>query len=300
MARRCNGRPLQWHDAPMSAPRHIPLGLHRIPRHPHAWLVALLLSQVLVVWIWWQLGWRVGLPLMFLSHAVFWCGTLVPGARLFSPVLVRLPIRDQRVWLTIDDGPSTQTPEVLDLLDAHGAKATFFLVGARAREFPQHVREIVRRGHGIGNHSDSHPAGWFWCLSPRQMAREIDQAQVTLTKATGVAPIWFRAVVGMANPFVAACLRRHGLARVAWSARGFDGSIADPARVVARVQRQLCPGGIVLTHENAAHGRSLEIVTALLDMLDAQGYGTVLPETLTPGSADAKQGQDAANARATG
>lgn len=276
----------------MSAPAHMPAGLHRIPRHPHAWLWALLLSQALVVGIWWQLGWRVGLPVMLLSHGVFMWGTLVPGSRLFSPVLVRLPIPDQRVWLTIDDGPSAQTPALLDLLDAHGAKATFFLVGACAREFPQHVREIVRRGHGIGNHSDSHPAGWFWCLSPRRMAREVAQAQATLIETGGVAPIWFRAVVGMANPFVAACLRQHGLARVAWSARGFDGSIGDPTRVVARVQRHLCPGAIVLTHENAAHGRNLEIVAALLDMLDAQGYGTVLPEALAQGMADAKQAQD--------
>lgn len=266
----------------------MPPGLHRIPRHPHAWLWALLLSQALVVAIWWQWGWRIGLPVMFLSHAVFWWGTLVPGARLFSPVLARLPITDKRVWLTIDDGPCAQTPDLLDLLDAHGAKATFFLVGARAREYPRHVREILRRGHGIGNHSDSHPAGWFWCLSPRRMAREIDQAQAALIDAGGVAPTWFRAVVGMANPFVAACLRRHGLARVAWSARGFDGSIGDPARVVARVQRQLCPGAIVLTHENAPHGRSLEVVAALLDMLETQDYSTVLPEALAQAEPDAK------------
>ncbi len=271
-------------------------GLHRVPRHAHAWLWALLLSQALVVAIWWQLGWPVGLSVMLLSHAVFMWGTLVPGSRLFSPVLVRLPIHDRRVWLTIDDGPSTQTPALLDLLDARGAKATFFLVGARAREFPQHVREIVRRGHGIGNHSDSHPAGWFWCLSPRRMAREIDQTQATLTQLGGVAPIWFRAVVGMANPFVAACLQRHGLARVAWSARGFDGSVGDPARVVARVQRQLCPGAIVLTHENAPHGRSVEIVTALLDLLDAQGYVTVLPEALARAVPDARQSRDPATA----
>lgn len=264
----------------MPAPAHELSDLHRIPRRPHAWLWLLLASQVLVVWIWWQLGWRVGLPALLLSHAVFVWATLVPDSRLFSPVLARLPIRDKRVWLTIDDGPSAQTPALLDLLDARGAKATFFLVGARAREFPQHVREILRRGHGVGNHSDSHPAHRFWALSPRRMAHEIDQAQATLTEIGGVAPVWFRAVVGMSNPFVAACLRRNGLARVAWSARGFDGSVCDPARVVARVQRQLGPGAIVLTHENAPHGRSLEIVAALLDLLDAQGYATVRPNSL--------------------
>lgn len=259
--------------------------LHRIPRHPHAWLWVLLLLQALVGWLWWQSGWRIGLPALLLSHLGFWWATLVPDSRLFSPVLTQLPIRDKRVWLTIDDGPSMQTPAILELLDQFGAKATFFVVGRQARAYPQHIREIVARGHGIGNHSDSHPAGRFWCLSPWRMASEIGCAQRSLAEIAGVAPVWFRAVVGMANPFVAAVLREHGLARVAWSARGFDGSIGDPARVVARVQRQLRPGAIVLAHENAAHGRNLEIITALLEMLDAQGYRTVLPESLGPDAA---------------
>lgn len=257
-----------------------PASLHRIPRHPRAWLWVLLLSQALAAWLWWQWGWRVGLPVMLLSHLVFLWATLVPDSRLFSPVLVRLPIRDKRIWLTIDDGPSAETPAILDLLDRHSARATFFLVGERARACPQHVREILRRGHGIGNHSDSHPAGTFWALSPARMDDEIGRAQRTLAEIAGTPPVWFRAVVGMANPFVATALHEHGLARVAWSARGFDGSIGDPAKVVARVQRQLGPGAIVLAHENAAHGRNLEIIAALLEMFDAQGYRTVLPESL--------------------
>lgn len=256
------------------------INLHRIPRHPHGWLWALLLSQALVVGTWWQLGWRVGLPLAIASHLPFWWGTLVPDSRLYSPVLTRLPIHDKRVWLTIDDGPSAETMALLDLLDAHGAKATFFLVGDRARAWPDAAREIVHRGHEVGNHSSTHPTAQFWGLPPRRMALEIERAQSDLTTLTGMRPRWFRAVVGMANPFVAAVLQRQGLARVAWSARGFDGAIGDPARVVARVRRKLAPGAIVLTHEGAAHGCSLQVVAALLDMLAAEGYTTMLPDEL--------------------
>lgn len=240
----------------------------------------MLLSQGLVLGLWWEFGWRVGLPAFFLSHVPFLWATLVPDSRLYSPVLTRLPITDKCVWLTIDDGPSAETPAILDLLDAHGAKATFFLVGDRARAQAEQVREIVRRGHDIGNHSDTHPTARFWRLSPQRMADEIERAQETLAEITGVRPRWFRAVVGMANPFVAAALRRNGLARVAWSARGFDGAFGDPAGVVRRVRRKLAPGAIVLTHENSAHGRNLEVVAALLEMLDAEGYRTLLPEAL--------------------
>lgn len=265
----------QWHDIRMSALTD----LHRIPRYPHVWVWALLALQGLVIGLWWQFGWRIGLPAFFLSQMPFVWATLVPDSRLYSPVLTRLPVTDKRVWLTIDDGPSAETPAILDLLDAHGAKATFFLVGDRARAHAEHVREIVRRGHDIGNHSNTHPTSRFWRLSPRRMAHEIEQAQETLTEITGVRPRWFRAVVGMANPFVAAALRRNGLARVAWSARGFDGAFGDPVGVVRRVRRKLAPGAIVLTHENSAHGRNLEVVSALLEMLDAEGYRTLLPET---------------------
>jgi peptidoglycan/xylan/chitin deacetylase (PgdA/CDA1 family) len=110
------------------------------------------------------------------------------------------------------------------------------------------------------------------------MAREIADAQSALRDITGQSPRWFRAVVGMANPFVAAPLARLGLARVAWSARGYDAVDGDVARVVARIERGLAPGAIVLLHEGAAHGRNVDTIAALLDRLDARGLRTVLPD----------------------
>ena len=255
---------------------------HRPPRRTHAWLWALAASQLLVVALWWRFGWRIGLPCLVASHMPFLWATLWPGSRLFGPVLTRLPLAgdDRRVWLTIDDGPSTETRALLDLLDAHGAKATFFLVGERAAQRPDDVREIARRGHGIGNHSATHPQAWFWALGPRRMAREIARTQETLRDLAGAAPHWFRAVVGMANPFAAAPLQRAGLARVAWSARGFDGVGKAPGQVVARIARDLAPGAIVLLHEGGAATRSVETLRLLLERLRAEGWRTVLPEDL--------------------
>ncbi len=262
------------------------LPLHAPPRHPHAWLACLLGLQVLVVAAWWRLGWQVGLPLMIASHLPFWWGTLWPQSRLFCPVLTRLPTGAREVWLTIDDGPSTQTLAMLDLLDAHQARATFFVVGERAMAQPELVREIARRGHGIGNHSATHPAKWFWALPPWSMRREIERTQAILEGITGSRPRWFRAVIGMSNPFVAVALRDAGLTRVAWSARGFDAVVADPQRVLAGVERHLAPGAIVLMHEGAPHGRNLEGMALLLQRLDALGYRTLLPESLEAASED--------------
>jgi len=262
-----------WHHPRMSEGGT----LHRVPRRPHAWLALFLPSQLLVALAWWAWGWRTGLPLMVLSHAPFVAAALMPRARLYAPVLARLPTARREVWLTIDDGPSDDTLPILDLLDAHGARATFFLVGERAEARPELVAEIASRGHDIGNHSHTHPQAWFWALGPRRMGREVGDAQRTLAQLTGRPPRWFRSVVGMTNPFVAAPLRRHGLARVAWSARGFDAVRADPARVAADIARDLAPGAIILMHEGAPHGRSVEMIGAVLQTLVAHAFTTTIP-----------------------
>ncbi|RMH93213.1 polysaccharide deacetylase family protein [Lysobacter pythonis] len=254
-----------------------PSPIHRPPTRPHRWWGWLLACQLGVAFVCWRFGWRVGLPLMALSHLPFWWGALWPYSRFYGPVLNRLPGAAPRVWLTIDDGPSDDTLPMLDLLDAHGAKATFFLVARRAAARPECVSEIVRRGHDIGNHSDSHPARWFWALGPRAMRREIAEAQATLTRLAGRAPRWFRAVVGMANPFVQAPLREHGLARVAWSARGFDGLGRDVETVMAKLAPGVRTGAIVLLHEGG-DGRHIEILRRVLALLGERGLRAELPE----------------------
>ncbi|KAF1687156.1 acetyl xylan esterase [Pseudoxanthomonas broegbernensis] len=250
---------------------------HCIPRRPHAWAAWLALSQLAVAIVWWRLGWPWGLPALLLSHALFLVPVFLPRATFYGPVLARLPTAERAAWLTIDDGPSDDTPAILDVLERHGARATFFLVGARAQARPHLVAEILRRGHGIGNHSHTHPQSRFWALGPRAMGREIAHAQQALAQIAGAPPRWFRSVVGMTNPFVSASLRRHGLVRVAWCARGYDAVDADPGKVLRRIGRGLRPGAIVLLHEGAPHGRSVEIVEATLRLLQREGYATVAP-----------------------
>ena len=252
--------------------------LHRPAYRPWAWVAWLLASQLAVAALWIGLGWRWGLPALLVSHALFIVPVFLPRATMYGPVLSRLPVDGRQVWLTIDDGPSDDTVPILQALERHDARATFFLVGERAQARPGLVGEILQRGHGIGNHTLSHPQSRFWRLGPRAMAAEIDGAQAVLGRLAGTPPRWFRAVVGHTNPFVAAPLRRLGLARVGWAARGYDAVDGDPVRVLQRIQRNLAPGAIVLLHEGAPHGRSVEIVEATLSLLSEHGYGTVLPQ----------------------
>ena len=255
-----------------------PETVHRVPRHPHAWIWLALALHLGVVVVWWRWGWVPGLACLFAVHMLFLWGTMRPQSRLFGPALSRLPIAQKAVWLTVDDGPSHETGALLDLLDRHGAKATFFLVADRAAAHPGVAREILRRGHGIGNHSADHPDTRFWRLGPTALEDQIGRTQSILTAITGQTPRWYRSVVGMTNPFVGLSLKRHGLARVAWSARGFDGVNCRPDQVLARITRDIAPGAIVLLHEGAAHGHNVAILAQLLAWLDAEGYRTVVPD----------------------
>ncbi len=222
--------------------------------------------------------WPWGLGLIVASHLMIFWGTLVPDSSLLTSVVRSFSSARNEVWLTIDDGPSEDTAAMLDLLDAHAARATFFLIADRAAVQPDVVAEILRRGHSIGNHTASHPSAWFWALPPSAMQRQIEAAQQQLTALAGAPPRLFRAAVGMSNPFIAPLLNKHDLLRIGWSARGFDSVRSRPEAVWAGLQSGLRPGAILLLHEGAAHGNSVATLNFVLQQLDALGYRCVLPE----------------------
>lgn len=250
--------------------------IHRPPRYPRLWLFWFVLIHAFAALLWWQAGLWPGIAALLGGHLLLLWGVLSPYSPLYGPVLTRLPGKASQVWLTIDDGPSNDTRALLDVLDAHHARATFFLVAERARQHPELVREIIRRGHEVGNHSLSHPAAWFWALGPSRMQHEIHQAQQLLGEISGQPPRWFRAVVGMSNPFVHAPLKSLGLARVAWSARGFDGVKRSVGQVLKTLEKDLRPGAIILLHEGG-DGRHVEILQRVLQRLDELGLRAELP-----------------------
>jgi len=237
------------------------------PQHPWRWVRWLLPALLLVAALWWQLGWVGGLAALLLLPGLFVLPVFWPNSGFYGPVLTRWPQAGERVWLTIDDGPSADTPALLGLLEQHRARATFFLVGERAAAQPALVRAIVAAGHSIGNHSHSHPQAWWWALGPAALSRQIGQCQQALAAITGQPPRWYRSVVGHTNPFVAAVQQRHGLTRVGWSARGYDGVRCDPAVVLARLLPDLEAGAIVLLHEGGPAGQAEAVLDGVLQAL---------------------------------
>ena len=186
-------------------------------------------------------------------------------------------IRSDRkeVWLTIDDGPTDDTPALLDLFDARGVKATFFVKGIRAEERPEMIREMIRRGHTVANHSWSHPSGTFWCLPPGRIAEQIERCNDVLQKITGTAPPLFRAPVGTKNPAVHPALRRLGMTLVGWSARAFDTKTNDPEVVVKRIMPDVTPGAIILLHQGRR--ASVQMLDRVIEEAQRLGYRFVIP-----------------------
>ena len=113
-------------------------------------------------------GWLWGLYILFASHLLLVSITFVPSLQGFGPVLTKYFTTAKTAWLTIDDGPDPETtPQVLALLEKYRARATFFLIGAKAANHPELTRMIVEAGHTIGNHTQTHPKFSFWRLGPR-------------------------------------------------------------------------------------------------------------------------------------
>ncbi|MBA2409030.1 MAG: polysaccharide deacetylase family protein [Gammaproteobacteria bacterium] len=243
------------------------------------WLCLLLSAHVvaLLLVFFWPSLWPVALALAVASHASLFVASVLPRGRWLGPNLRRLPVSAGRaVALTFDDGPDPEvTPEVLRILAAHGARATFFCIGERARACPETVRAIIEAGHYVENHSDRH-LPWFAFMTPRAMRHEIANAQARLTQLTGRAPAYFRAPAGMRNPATGLVLAALELRLVSWTRRGFDTVTRDPARVLKRLLRNVAAGDILVLHDGAsARGRDgqpvvLEVLPLLLQRLEAE------------------------------
>ncbi|HET9076819.1 MAG TPA: polysaccharide deacetylase family protein [Acidimicrobiales bacterium] len=158
--------------------------------------------------------------------------------------------RPDHVALTFDDGPDpVSTPLVLDTLEALGWRATFFCLGSQARQAPETVAELVRRGHEIGVHGDVHKS--HLRRPVRSVVRDVAAARATLEDLTGRPLEWFRPPYGGVSLSSLAAARSTGLRMVLWTTWGLDWrGDATGTTVAANVARTFVPGATVLLHDS--------------------------------------------------
>ena len=214
---------------------------------------------------------QIGLALAT-NHAVIAAAGMFPRSRWLGPNMSRLPpeVSPGILALTFDDGPDPEgTPAVLDLLERRGHRATFFCIGRRALQHRALVASIRSRGHGVENHSYTHP-NTFSFHGPGGLHREIHRGQQALERACGERPRFFRAPVGIQNPFLAAAVADEALMLVSWTRRGFDTVSKDARRVAGRlIGPGLAGGDILLLHDRMPV--TIDALTIVLDEMEARG-----------------------------
>lgn len=166
------------------------------------------------------------------AYAAMW-----PASQIFGRTLVA-PRRPDEIALTFDDGPNPAwTPRLLEILERHSVKATFFLVGRFAAEEPALSRYIANAGHTIGNHSWSHPN--LALTAPGKVREELRRTNITLEQMIGKPVRFFRPPYGGRRPDVLAAARALGMTPVLWNAMTDDWQEPLAERIAARVGAKL-------------------------------------------------------------
>lgn len=202
-------------------------------------------------------------------------GVLTPGpavntaARLSPEVLYRVPVENRVVALTIDDGPSPRTADILDVLDANDASATFFLIGENMPNAGPSVRAIIGRGSEIGNHTMVDAPSIR--LSPDELR---DQIQAT-EQLLGDLPSsrLFRPGSGWYDGAMLRTVREAGYRLVLGSVYPFDAQIPSVGFASWYILHNVEPGSIIVLHDGADRGRrTAATLRRVLPELRRRGY----------------------------
>lgn len=174
------------------------------------------------------------------------------------------------IAMTFDDGPSaTLTPKLLDMLAARRIKATFFVIGQNADEYPELIARIVREGHEIGNHSWSHPN--LARMSDEAVRGQLKRTDDAIQRAAGVRTTLLRPPYGSITSRQKRWIHdQFGYEIIIWDVDPLDWRRPGPSVVCNRILKESRPGSIVLSHD--IHPGTIEAMPSTLDQLSAKGF----------------------------
>lgn len=202
-------------------------------------------------------------------------GVAGTSSQLFARSVYRGSGLRKSIALTFDDGPSEDTPRLLEYLDTRGVKATFFQCGMNLKRLPQVSREVLAAGHELGNHSWSHPK--LYLKAPSFIDAEFTQTQELLLAETGRNVSLLRPPYGFRWIGLRGVQQKLNLLGVLWTVIGHDWEW--PAeKVTAHVLRKSSPGGIICLHDGRDVqtkpdvSQMLKAVKQIVPVLQEQGY----------------------------
>lgn len=175
-----------------------------------------------------------------------------------------------KVFLTFDDGPIPEvTPWVLDELKKHGAKATFFCIGANVEKHSQIFQRIYSEGHTVGTHTNDHLNGWKTSTS-----EYIENVEKAIGKMDKPHPKLFRPPYGRITSKQAKILQKKGLRIVMWNIISYDyEQDISPDECLQNVLRKIAPGSIVVFHDSLKAEKNLRYaLPKVLDYISERGW----------------------------
>ncbi|MCF0073788.1 polysaccharide deacetylase family protein [Dyadobacter sp. CY261] len=194
-------------------------------------------------YLWFVLG---GIALLFISVVAY--GSSQIQANYFVKSINKGRVK--AIALTFDDGPDPEsTPRILETLRENNVKATFFVIGRKAVEYPDLLRQIVEEGHTIANHSYSHHylIGLF---SSKKLRSDIQRCNEAIRDITGQVPVFFRPPFGVTNPRYAGVLKDLKMESIGWSLRSMDTRAKNKYQLIQKIISKLKPRDIVLLHDH--------------------------------------------------
>jgi peptidoglycan/xylan/chitin deacetylase (PgdA/CDA1 family) len=190
---------------------------------------------------------------------------------------VRTSALPNTVALTFDDGPSPiYTPQILAILKKYHIKATFFLVGSRAEQYPEIVKAIHANGHVIASHSMTHPK--LTRLSATQLKNEIAQPIEIIYRIIGIKPKCLRYPFGLSNTHVRNEIRAYGMAPVPMGFNSFDYSRPGAQKIVTWVLENIYSKQIILMHDGYNHrDQTVAALPAIIEGIQKKklGFSTI-------------------------
>lgn len=180
----------------------------------------------------------------------------------------------KKVALTFDDGPDPKvTRQILETLQKHEAKATFFMLGSRVEYYPDIVNEIKDAGHELGNHTWTHAD--LTKLGTERIAKEIEKTSAVIEEVTGQKVEAFRPPYGAFNDTVN---NTTGLPIILWDVDTLDWKYRDPAKLLQMVKEHVRDRSIILMHD--IHQSTADGLDAVLTYLKNEGYDFVTVKEL--------------------
>lgn len=181
------------------------------------------------------------------------------------------------IAISFDDGPTPHTLQILDILERHKAKAVFFCIGHRIEENPEIFKEIIARGHIVGNHTYSHTRSMGF-LSSAKIVAEIEKCNDVARAISGKELNLFRPPFGIINPKIANALETTGHSVIGWNKRPYDAITNSPAIILKRITRNLKKGDVILLHDNMP--KTANILEQLLVIMEKRNLKTIRPDIL--------------------